>query len=223
MPKIERALISVTDKTGIVDFARALSSLGIELISTGGTAKALREGGLAVRDVSEVTGFPEMLDGRVKTLHPNVHGGILARRHHPEDLRAIAERGIQPIDIVIGVLGNDPFATILDRVVDGKKLDGRSFVVKRLRSKEFTECGCQILFVAAAESAKPEDIIKLQRTASILTIAESADFARRGGIIAFKLEDSKVRFEVNVDAAKQAALTISSRLLTLATIVQTSR
>src|SRR6266446_3305033 len=87
--RIQRAILSVTDKTGIGDFARQLSSLGIELISTGGTAKLLRDSGIAVKDISEFTGFPEMLDGRVKTLHPKVHGGILHRRHcrawHPAD------------------------------------------------------------------------------------------------------------------------------------------
>jgi phosphoribosylaminoimidazolecarboxamide formyltransferase/IMP cyclohydrolase len=101
MPKIERALISVTDKTGIVDFARELSALGIELISTGGTAKALRDGGLAVRDVSEVTGFPEMLDGRVKTMHPNITGGILAMRGKPTHMAALAAHGIGAIDMVV--------------------------------------------------------------------------------------------------------------------------
>src|SRR6266581_2158311 len=100
MPKIERALISVTDKTGIVDFARQLSGLGVELISTGGTAKALRDSGLAVREVSEVTGFPEMLDGRVKTLHPAIAGGILAIRSKPGHMQAIATHGIPPIDLV---------------------------------------------------------------------------------------------------------------------------
>src|SRR5437016_10952545 len=99
MPRIERALISVTDKTGIVDFARQLSGLGVELISTGGTAKALRESGLAVRDVSEVTGFPEMLDGRVKTMHPAIAGGILAMRGKPDHMSALAAHGILTIDM----------------------------------------------------------------------------------------------------------------------------
>src|SRR5438876_3364954 len=101
MPKIDRALISVTDKTGIVDFARALTSQRIELISTGGTAKVLRESGLPVRDVSEVTGFPEMLDGRVKTMHPKITGGILAMRGKPEHMAALAEHGIGTIDLVV--------------------------------------------------------------------------------------------------------------------------
>jgi phosphoribosylaminoimidazolecarboxamide formyltransferase / IMP cyclohydrolase len=99
--KIRRAILSVTDKSGLVEFARALAGLGIELISTGGTAKLLRESGIAVRDISEITGFPEMLDGRVKTLHPKVHGGILHRRDDPKHVAAVAEHGIAPIDMVV--------------------------------------------------------------------------------------------------------------------------
>ena len=96
-----RALLSVSDKTGIVDVARGLASRGFELVSTGGTARALADAGLAVTNVSDITSFPEMMEGRLKTLHPAVHGGILARRDHPQDLRAIAQHGIQPIDVVI--------------------------------------------------------------------------------------------------------------------------
>ena len=95
-----RALLSVSDKSGLLDFARGLHALGWELISTGGTARALREANVPVQDVSEVTQFPEMLDGRVKTLHPAVHGGLLARRDLPEHMAAIAEHGIAPIDLV---------------------------------------------------------------------------------------------------------------------------
>jgi phosphoribosylaminoimidazolecarboxamide formyltransferase/IMP cyclohydrolase len=98
---IRRALLSVSDKTGLVEFARALRSFGVELLSTGGTARALREAGVEVRDVSEVTGFPEMLDGRVKTLHPRIHGGLLAVRDNAEHMGALAEHGIEPIDMVI--------------------------------------------------------------------------------------------------------------------------
>ena len=101
MAKIERALLSVTDKTGLVDFARELAGLGVELISTGGTAKLLRDSNIAVKDISELTGFPEMLDGRVKTLHPNVHGGILHVRENPLHVAAVAEHGIEPIDMVV--------------------------------------------------------------------------------------------------------------------------
>jgi len=99
--KIQRAILSVTDKTGLVDFARRLGVLGIELISTGGTAKLLRDSGIAVKDISELTGFPEMLDGRVKTLHPKVHAGILHRREDAKHIAAVKEHGIQPIDMVV--------------------------------------------------------------------------------------------------------------------------
>src|SRR6476660_5011902 len=94
------ALLSVSDKAGIVDLARGLHALGIGLISTGGTARLLQDEGLPVTEVAEVTGFPEMLDGRVKTLHPKVHGGLLARRDHPGDVAALAQHGITPIDLV---------------------------------------------------------------------------------------------------------------------------
>ena len=99
--KIQRAILSVTDKTGLAEFARKLSGMGVELISTGGTAKLLRDSGIAVRDISDLTGFPEMLDGRVKTLHPKVHGGILHRRDNPSHRAAVAEHGVQPIDMVV--------------------------------------------------------------------------------------------------------------------------
>ncbi len=98
---IRRAILSVTDKTGLVDFARKLAALNIELISTGGTAKLLRDSGIPVKDISELTGFPEMLDGRVKTLHPKVHGGILHRREEPAHVAAVQQHGIQPIDMVV--------------------------------------------------------------------------------------------------------------------------
>ncbi len=97
---IQRALISVWDKTGVADFARALREFGVELLSTGGTAKLLREAGLAVRDISDFTGFPEMLDGRVKTLHPKVHGGLLHLRGNPEHEATVRKHGILPIDLV---------------------------------------------------------------------------------------------------------------------------
>ncbi|GAB4167528.1 MAG: bifunctional phosphoribosylaminoimidazolecarboxamide formyltransferase/IMP cyclohydrolase [Geothermobacteraceae bacterium] len=101
MARIERALISVSDKTGIVEFAGELARFGVEILSTGGTAKLLREAGLTVKDVSEFTGFPEMLDGRVKTLHPKVHGGLLGLRDNPEHVATMKEHGIEPIDMVV--------------------------------------------------------------------------------------------------------------------------
>lgn len=98
--KIMRALISVTDKGGVVEFAKALSDMGVTVISTGGTAKAIADGGVKVTGISEITGFPEMLDGRVKTLHPRVHGGILARRDDPNHRAQLAEQHIATIDLV---------------------------------------------------------------------------------------------------------------------------
>src|SRR5436853_2565949 len=99
--RISRALLSVSDKTGLIEFARALAGQGVELVSTGGTRKALADAGLAVRDVSDLTGFPEMLDGRVKTLHPRVHGGILALRDKPDHAATLEAHDIAPIDLVV--------------------------------------------------------------------------------------------------------------------------
>src|SRR5437016_6446218 len=111
--RITRALLSVSDKSGLIDFARALSGHGIELVSTGGTAKAIAAAGLKVRDVSELTGFPEMMDGRVKTLHPNVHGGLLAIRNKSEHAQAMKAHGIAPIDLL--VVNLYPFEATVDK------------------------------------------------------------------------------------------------------------
>src|SRR5256885_3219268 len=96
-----RALLSVSDKTGIVEFARGLAELGWELVSTGGTSRALRDAGLSPRDISDITGVAEMLDGRVKTLHPAVHGALLARRDRAEHMQALEAQGITPINLVV--------------------------------------------------------------------------------------------------------------------------
>ena len=101
MKKIKRAVISVTDKSGVVEFAKSLSELGVQILSTGGTAKAIREGGIPVIDIAEYTGFPEMLDGRVKTLHPKVHGGLLGMRDNPEHVKMMTEHGIENIDLLV--------------------------------------------------------------------------------------------------------------------------
>jgi phosphoribosylaminoimidazolecarboxamide formyltransferase / IMP cyclohydrolase len=139
---VRRALLSVSDKTGLVPFAQALSARGVTLLSTGGTAKALAEAGLPVVNVSDVTQFPEMLDGRVKTLHPAVHGGILARRHLPEDLAAIGGHGIEPIDLV--VVNLYPFAkaaanpaTGFDALIEEIDIGGPSMV--RAAAKNFRD------------------------------------------------------------------------------------
>ncbi len=101
MPKIQRAIISLSDKSGIQEFAKELQAFNVEILSTGGTAKVLRESGLKITDISEYTGFPEMLDGRGKTLHPKVHGGLLGIRGNPEHVKKMNEHGIQPIDMVV--------------------------------------------------------------------------------------------------------------------------
>jgi phosphoribosylaminoimidazolecarboxamide formyltransferase/IMP cyclohydrolase len=101
MPKIKKAIISLTDKSGIVAFAEALLKFDVQILSTGGTARVLREGGIPVTDISDYTGFPEMMDGRVKTLHPKVHGGLLGLRDNPEHVEMMNKYGILPIDMVV--------------------------------------------------------------------------------------------------------------------------
>src|SRR6516162_3657944 len=114
--RVSRALLSVSDKTGLIDFARLLAGHGIELVSTGGTRKALADAGLRVRDVSDLTGFPEMMDGRVKTLHPKVHGGLLAIRDNREHAQAMKMHGIAPIDLL--VVNLYPFEDTVEKGAD---------------------------------------------------------------------------------------------------------
>ncbi len=101
MAKIRRAVVSVSDKSGVVEFVKGLGQMGVEILSTGGTAKTLRDNGIRVIEVSEYTGFPEMMDGRVKTLHPKIHGALLGRRDNPEDVKKMEAHGINPIDMVV--------------------------------------------------------------------------------------------------------------------------
>jgi hypothetical protein len=124
--------------------------------------------------------------------------------------------------IVIGILGNDPFGATLDRIVADKKINGRGFVIKRLKwGRDLKNLkDCNILFVSSSEKEHMDSVVDAMKWLPILTIGETPGFAKRGGIINFTLEDNKVRFEVNVEAAKYANLTISSRLLTLARIIQ---
>jgi phosphoribosylaminoimidazolecarboxamide formyltransferase/IMP cyclohydrolase len=111
--RVTRALLSVSDKSGLIEFARALSAHGVDLVSTGGTAKAIAAAGLKVRDVSDLTGFPEMMDGRVKTLHPKVHGGLLAIRDNAEHAQSMQDHGIAPIDLL--VVNLYPFEATVDK------------------------------------------------------------------------------------------------------------
>src|SRR5215203_6549971 len=122
--RVTRALLSVSDKSGLTEFARALAGHGVDLVSTGGTAKAIAAAGLNVRDVSELTGFPEMMDGRVKTLHPKVHGGLLAIRDNDDHAAAMRAHGIRPIDLLVvnlypfeaTVAGNADFETCIENI-----------------------------------------------------------------------------------------------------------
>ena len=120
------ALVSVSDKTGVLEFARALHALGVKLLSTGGTAKLLADAGLPVTEVAEHTGFPEMLDGRVKTLHPTIHGGLLARRDVPDHMAALDKHGIATIDLL--VVNLYPFeATVARRWCARRRRTGRTW------------------------------------------------------------------------------------------------
>jgi phosphoribosylaminoimidazolecarboxamide formyltransferase / IMP cyclohydrolase len=142
MPRIARALISVYDKTGLIGFAKQLADCGVELLSTGGTARALREAGLEVVDVGDYTGFPEMLDGRVKTLHPKVHGGLLYLRGNPQHETAVREHGIHPIDLV--VVNLYPFEktvarhdVTLDEAIENIDIGGPAMLRSAAKNHEF--------------------------------------------------------------------------------------
>src|SRR5690242_6466951 len=137
-----RAILSVSDKSGLIPFVRGLAARGVQLVSTGGTSKAIADAGLPVMNVSDVTGFPEMMDGRVKTLHPKIHGGILARRHRPDDLQAIKAQGVELVDLV--VVNLYPFAkaaanaeTPLDELVEQIDIGGPSLL--RAAGKNFRD------------------------------------------------------------------------------------
>jgi phosphoribosylaminoimidazolecarboxamide formyltransferase / IMP cyclohydrolase len=146
MKPIKRALISVSDKTGIIDFARELKHFDVQIISTGGTAKSLRDAGIDVRDIADITGFPEMMDGRVKTLHPRVHGGLLALRDNPEHVAAMDQHGIEPIDMV--VVNLYPFAETIAR-------DG----VTRDEAIEQIDIGGPAMIRSAAKNARDVAVV----------------------------------------------------------------
>ncbi len=177
MRKISRALISVSDKTGIVDLAAGLASLQVELLSTGGTAKLLREKGLKVRDVSDLTGFPEMLDGRVKTLHPKVHGGLLAVRSNPQHQAQVKEQGIEFIDMV--VVNLYPFektamkpGVTLEELIENIDIGGPSML--RSAAKNFEDV---TVLVDAADY--PAILEELQRTGGSISRETRARLARK--------------------------------------------
>ncbi|TFI59503.1 bifunctional phosphoribosylaminoimidazolecarboxamide formyltransferase/IMP cyclohydrolase [Sphingomonas parva] len=169
--KVRRALLSVSDKTGLVDLARALANHGVELVSTGGTAKAIREAGLDVKDVSELTGFPEMMDGRVKTLHPKVHGGLLAVRDDPAHAASMAEHAIGAIDLVIVNLY--PFAQTVargaerDEIIENIDIGGPSMVRSAAKNHAYV-----------AIVTDPGDYAELTRALDETEGATSLDFRK---------------------------------------------
>ncbi|HEY0077072.1 MAG TPA: bifunctional phosphoribosylaminoimidazolecarboxamide formyltransferase/IMP cyclohydrolase [Pyrinomonadaceae bacterium] len=175
--RIRRALLSVSDKRGLVEFARALGSFGVELLSTGGTAQALREAGVEVRDVSDVTGFPEMLDGRVKTLHPRIHGALLALRDDDAHVAALAEHSIEPIDMV--VVNLYPFERTIVRpgvtlaeAVEQIDIGGPAMI--RSAAKNFRD----VAVVVLTEDYAPL-VEELRRTGGALSLATRSALAWR--------------------------------------------
>jgi phosphoribosylaminoimidazolecarboxamide formyltransferase/IMP cyclohydrolase len=176
--KIARALLSASDKTGLAELGRALAARGVELVSTGGTAKALRESGLEVKDVSDLTGFPEMMDGRVKTLHPKVHGGLLAVRDDPEHAAAMEAHGIGPIDLV--VVNLYPFAQTVgrgagrDEVIENIDIGGPSMVRSAAKNHHYV-----------AIVTDPADYGELIEALEADDGATSLDFRRRLAAKAF--------------------------------------
>ncbi|MBA3713894.1 MAG: bifunctional phosphoribosylaminoimidazolecarboxamide formyltransferase/IMP cyclohydrolase [Pyrinomonadaceae bacterium] len=174
---IQRALLSVSDKTGVLEFARDLSGFGIELLSTGGTAKTLRDAGIAVRDVSEVTGFPEMLDGRVKTLHPRIHGGLLAVRDDANHMKALDAHGIKPIDMV--VINLYPFeqtiarkGVTLEEAIEQIDIGGPAMI--RSAAKNFRDVA-----VVVSSFFYPRLLEEMNRTHGSLSLATRAELAWR--------------------------------------------
>lgn len=182
--KVTRALLSVSDKTGLVELGQALARHGVELLSTGGTAKALRDAGLAVKDVSEHTGFPEMMDGRVKTLHPKVHGGLLAVRDNAEHAAAMAEHGIPPIDLV--VVNLYPFAQTVtkgadrDEIIENIDIGGPSMVRSAAKNHEYvailTDTADYAAFVADLDANDGATTLALRRRLAAAAFAATAAY-----------------------------------------------
>lgn len=175
LKRIKRALISVSDKAGIVDFAKQLKEFGVELISTGGTAKTLRDAGIDVRDVSDVTGFPEMMDGRVKTLHPKIHGALLGLRDNREHVSAMQQHGIEPIDMV--VINLYPFeetikreGVTLDEAIEQIDIGGPAMI--RSAAKNFRDVA-----VVTHKAMQDEVLDQLRKNSGALTLEFRAQLA----------------------------------------------
>ena len=220
MKKIERALLSVFDKTGLIPFAETLVKAGVELISTGGTAKALREGGLPVTDLSSYTGFPEMLDGRVKTLHPRIHGGLLYLRDHPEHQAAVAAHGIRPIDLV--AVNLYPFEQTvakpnvkLDEAIENIDIGGPSMLrsaAKNHQSVTVIVDPADYVEVAAQIATNGNTTLDLRRKLAARVFARTAAY---DGAIAGYLEKtfSEKHTEPDVKGALPESLVVNAPLV----------
>lgn len=214
---IERALISVFDKTGVAEFARDLSGLGVEIVSTGGTARLLREAGIRVRDISDLTGWPEMLGGRVKTLHPKVHGGILFQRAKEEDRKQAAEQGIGPIDLV--VVNLYPFSATAaksgvtpEELIENIDIGGPAMI--RSAAKNFQSVG------VVTDPADYKEVLAELRDKRELTLATRLALARKAyartarydGEIATELERLAANGSVSIGALEKLPQRISVSL-----------
>ncbi|MBX5494996.1 MAG: bifunctional phosphoribosylaminoimidazolecarboxamide formyltransferase/IMP cyclohydrolase [Bryobacteraceae bacterium] len=177
MSRMQRVLLSVTDKTGIVDFARGLAELGLELVSTGGTAQTLREAGLKVRDVAEITGFPEMLDGRVKTIHPRIAGGILAVRSKPQHMQALESHQIPTIDmVVVNLYAFEKYAekegATLDELIENIDIGGPTMI--RAAAKNW-----QDVAVVVQPSDYPQILEELRKNNGVLSRSTLWELAKK--------------------------------------------
>jgi len=188
MPPITRAIMSVTDKTGLVEFAQALTPFQVEILSTGGTARVLREAGVPVREVSDFTGFPEMLDGRVKTLHPKIHGGILGRRDLPEHVAQMQAHGIRPIDLVVVNLYQfeaavaKPGCTLEDAI---ENIDIGGPAMLRSAAKNFRD-----VTVVVDPADYPLVIQEMQANQGATTLASRFQLARKVFHLTHKYDDA---------------------------------
>lgn len=186
---VKRALISVSDKTGIVELGKSLQELGIEILSTGGTAKALREAGVTVKDVSEETGFPEIMDGRVKTLHPKIHGGLLAKRDKPEHMSALEQNGITPIDLV--VINLYPFLEVtkdpnIDLATAIENIDIGGPAMLRASAKNYADV------TVLTDPADYEDVLNQIRTNGTVELETKAR-------LAIKVYNQTSRYDAAID------------------------
>ena len=198
MVAIRRALISVTDKTGLVEFAQGLQGLGVELVSTGGTAKLLREHGVAIIEVSDYTGFPEMLDGRVKTLHPKIHGGILGIRDNENHVVTMQKHAIEPIDMV--VVNLYAFAkTIarpdcsLDEAIENIDIGGPTLI--RAAAKN-----CRYVAVVTDPTDYPAILRELQTSKGSLALATTFHLARKAFCLTYQYDGAICEYFETVPA-----------------------